>query len=151
MVPKGHAETLKTLSLDGYMVVIDTGVKGSTRQAVEDVHKLCEDPQYMSHVKHIGKLVLRASDVIEHHNFEALADIFNECHADLKALTVSHDKIEQLMKIGKRKWCDCWKTYWCWSWWKYVVLAKDLPTAKNIVKAVEKAGAAHTWIENLGG
>lgn len=52
------------------MVVIDTGVKGSTRQAVEDVHKLCEDPQYMSHVKHIGKLVLRASDVIEHHNFE---------------------------------------------------------------------------------
>ena len=28
-------------------------------------------------------------------------DIFNECHADLKALTVSHDKIEQLMKIGK--------------------------------------------------
>ena len=101
MVPKGHAETLKTLSLDGYMVVIDTGVKGSTRQAVEDVHKLCEDPQYMSHVKHIGKLVLRASDVIEHHNFEALADIFNECHADLKALTVSHDKIEQLMKIGK--------------------------------------------------
>ena len=49
------------------MVVIDTGVKGSTRQTVEDVHKLCEDPQYMSHVKHIGKLVLRASDVIEHH------------------------------------------------------------------------------------
>ena len=35
-------------------------------------------------------------------------------------------------------------------WWKYVI-AKDLPTAKNIVKAVEKAGAAHTWIENLGG
>ncbi len=82
---KVDAETLKTLSLDGYMVVIDTGVKGSTRQAVEDVHKLCEDPQYMSHVKHIGKLVLRASDVIEHHNFEALADIFNECSGILKA------------------------------------------------------------------
>ena len=31
------------------------------------------------------------------------------------------------------------------------ICAKDLPTAKNIVKAVEKAGAAHTWIENLGG
>ena len=32
-----------------------------------------------------------------------------------------------------------------------LLLAKDLPTAKNIVKAVEKAGSAHTWIENLGG
>ncbi len=30
---KGHAETSKTLSLDGYMVVIDTGVKGSTRES----------------------------------------------------------------------------------------------------------------------
>ncbi len=38
----------------------------------------------------------------------------------------------------------------CWSRWSMLLLAKDLPTAKNIVKAVE-AGAAHTWIENLGG
>ncbi|MFO8478888.1 mevalonate kinase, partial [Staphylococcus aureus] len=32
-----------------------------------------------------------------------------------------------------------------------LLLTEDLKTAKNIVAAVEKAGAAHTWIENLGG
>ncbi|KTE93966.1 mevalonate kinase, partial [Staphylococcus aureus] len=45
---KSNAETLKTLNLDGYMVLINTGVKGSKSQAVEEVHKLCEVPQYMS-------------------------------------------------------------------------------------------------------
>ena len=39
------------------MVVIDTGVKGSTKQTVEDVHILCENPEYMTYVEHIGKLV----------------------------------------------------------------------------------------------
>ena len=58
MVSKGEVEILKTLDLDGYMVVIDTGVKGSTKQAVEDVHQLCDnDKNYMQVVKHIGSLV----------------------------------------------------------------------------------------------
>ena len=32
-----------------------------------------------------------------------------------------------------------------------LILAKELQTAKNIVVAVEKDGAQHTWIEKLGG
>ena len=37
------------------MVVIDTGVKGSTKQAVEDVHRLCDnDESYMNVIEHIG-------------------------------------------------------------------------------------------------
>ena len=47
------------------MIVIDTGVKGSTKQAVEDVHRLCEDPEYLSHIEHIGSLVHEASESIE--------------------------------------------------------------------------------------
>ena len=61
------------------MIVIDTGVKGSTKQAVEDVHRLCEDPEYLSHIEHIGSLVHEASESIEKHDFNHLADIFNQC------------------------------------------------------------------------
>lgn len=104
----------------------------------------------MSHVKHIGKLVLRASDVIEHHNFEALADIFNECHADLKALTVSHDKIEQLMKIGKENGAIAGKLTGAGRW-KYVIACQRFTNSEKYCKSCRKAGAAHTWIENLGG
>ena len=77
---QGKVTTLKPLELNGYMIVIDTGVLGSTKQAVEDVHNLCkEDSTYLEHVKHIGQLVYEASDSIEHHNFEKLASIFNLC------------------------------------------------------------------------
>ncbi|MDN8921219.1 mevalonate kinase, partial [Staphylococcus aureus] len=79
-------------------------------------------------------------DVIEHHNFESLADIFNECHEDLKALTVSLDKIEQLMKICKENGAIAGKLTGDGSCGSMLLIAKDLPTSKNIVKDVEKAG-----------
>lgn len=148
---KGHAETLKTLQLNGYMVVIDTGVKGSTKQAVEDVHQLCESPEYMSHIEHIGDLVYQASQAIEHHDFNQIARIFNECQQDLRNLTVSHDKIEELLEIGKAHGAIAGKLTGGGRGGSMLLLTEDLKTAKNIVAAVEKAGAAHTWIENLGG
>ena len=84
------------------MVVIDTGVKGSTKQAVEDVHQLCDnDKNYMQVVKHIGSLVYSASEAIEHHSFDQLATIFNQCQDDLRTLTVSHDKIEMFLRLGE--------------------------------------------------
>lgn len=148
---QGHVENLKSLQLDGYMIVIDTGVKGSTKQAVEDVHRLCEDPGYLSHIEHIGSLVHEASESIEKHDFNHLADIFNQCQKDLRHLTVSHDKIERLLKIGEEHGAIAGKLTGGGRGGSMLLLAQDLQTAKKIVAAVEKAGAAHTWIEHLGG
>lgn len=133
------------------MIVIDTGVKGSTKQAVEDVHRLCEDPEYLSHIEHIGSLVHEASESIEKHDFNHLADIFNQCQKDLRHLTVSHDKIERLLKIGEEHGAIAGKLTGGGRGGSMLLLAQDLQTAKKIVAAVEKAGAAHTWIEHLGG
>ena len=92
------------------MVVIDTGVKGSTKQAVEDVHQLCDnDKNYMQVVKHIGSLVYSASEAIEHHSFDQLATIFNQCQDDLRTLTVSHDKIEMFLLLRRREWFSRWQ------------------------------------------
>ena len=38
-----------------------------------------EDPEYLSHIEHIGSLVHEASESIEKHDFNHLADIFNQC------------------------------------------------------------------------
>lgn len=149
---QGQVEHLKTLNLDGYMVVIDTGIKGSTKQAVEDVHKLCDNDQhYMDKIEHIGELVQKASDAIEHHSFEQLAQVFSECQDDLRTLTVSHDKIEMLLEIGKNHGAVAGKLTGSGRGGSMLLLAKDLTTAKQILAAVEKAGAEHTWIEYLGG
>src|SRR5699024_6969020 len=97
----GVVTTLKPLYLNGYMVVIATGIRISTKQAVEAVHHLCKaDSSYLSYVEHIGKLVHEARDSIEHHNFEQLASVLDLCQENLRTLTVSHEKIEQLLTIS---------------------------------------------------
>lgn len=149
---KGEVEVLKSLDLDGYMVVIDTGVKGSTKQAVEDVHRLCDnDESYMNVIEHIGALVYLASDAINHHSFDQLANIFNQCQNDLRTLTVSHDKIETLLEIGRQHGAVAGKLTGGGRGGSMLILTKEEVTAKNIVAAAEKAGAQHTWIEKLGG
>ena len=149
---KGEVEILKSLDLDGYMVVIDTGVKGSTKQAVEDVHRLCDnDESYMNVIEHIGALVYLASDAINHHSFDQLANIFNQCQYDLRTLTVSHDKIETLLEIGRQHGAVAGKLTGGGRGGSMLILTKEEVTAKNIVAAAEKAGAQHTWIEKLGG
>ena len=149
---KGEVEILKSLDLDGYMVVIDTGVKGSTKQAVEDVHRLCDnDESYMNVIEHIGSLVYLASDAINHHSFDQLANIFNQCQDDLRTLTVSHDKIETLLEIGRQHGAVAGKLTGGGRGGSMLILTKEEVTAKNIVAAAEKAGAQHTWIEKLGG
>lgn len=149
---KGEVEILKSLDLDGYMVVIDTGVKGSTKQAVEDVHRLCDnDESYMNVIEHIGALVYLASDAINHHSFDQLANIFNQCQNDLRTLTVSHDKIETLLEIGRQHGAVAGKLTGGGRGGSMLILTKEEVTAKTIVAAAEKAGAQHTWIEKLGG
>jgi len=69
----------------------------------------------------------------------------------LRHLTVSHDKIEKLLQIGKEHGAIAGKLTGGGRGGSMLLLAENLQTAKTIVAAVEKAGAAHTWIEHLGG
>lgn len=149
---KGEVTTLKPLDLHGYMVVIDTGIRGSTKQAVEDVHNLCKaDSGYLSFVEHIGKLVHEARDSIEHHNFEQLATVFNLCQENLRTLTVSHEKIEQLLEVSKKQGAIAGKLTGGGRGGSMIVLASTLETAEKIVESAQSLGAHHTWIEYLGG
>ena len=149
---KGKVTTLKPLDLNGYMVVIDTGIRGSTKQAVEDVHNLCKaDSGYLSFVEHIGKLVHEARDSIEHHNFEQLATVFNLCQENLRTLTVRHEKIEQLLEVSKEQGAIAGKLTGGGRGGSMIVLASTLETAEKIVESAQSLGAHHTWIEYLGG
>ena len=149
---QGKVTTLKPLELHGYMIIIDTGVLGSTKQAVEDVHNLCkEDSTYLEHVKHIGQLVYEASDSIEHHNFEKLASIFNLCQESLRTLTVSHNKIETLLEASKQQGASAGKLTGGGRGGSMIVLASTLEVAEKIVESAQDLGAHHTWIEYLGG
>ena len=90
----------------------------------------------MKYIEHIGTLVHSASESIEQHDFHHLADIFNACQEDLRHLTVSHDKIEKLLQIGKEHGAIAGKLTGGGRGGS--MLCGKFKTAKTIVAAVEK-------------
>ncbi|WP_342610558.1 mevalonate kinase [Staphylococcus hsinchuensis] len=149
---KGRVTQLKPLSLKGYMIVIDTGVRGSTKQAVEDVHQLCNnDNTYKQYIKQIGKLVFEASESIEHSNFLKLASVFNLCQDYLRTLTVSHEKIEKLIKSSMSQGAIAGKLTGGGRGGSMIMLAASIDIAEKIAQNALDLGAHHTWIEYLGG
>ena len=63
---------------------------------------------------------------------------------------MSHDKIEMFLRLGEEN-GSVGKLTGGGRGGSMLILAKELQTTKNIVAAVEKGGAQHTWIEKLGG
>ncbi|MGN5883211.1 mevalonate kinase [Staphylococcus simulans] len=149
---EGVFTPLKTLNVAGYMVVLDTGIRGNTKEAVSDVHELVQhNHENMQFIERIGRLVHAANQAINTHNFEALADIFNECQSYLATLTVSHPKIDRLLQVAKQAGAVAGKLTGSGRGGSVITLVKDYATAKKVAQAVKEAGAKHTWIENLGG
>ncbi|GGI43075.1 mevalonate kinase [Mammaliicoccus stepanovicii] len=149
---QGKASTLKPLSLNGYMVVIDTGIQGSTKQAVEDVHALCDnDSKFMQYIHELGNLTYKASDAINTHNLEQLAHVFELSQTYLRKLTVSHDQIEALISLSKHQGALAGKLTGGGRGGSMIILARNLDIAEKIAANAEHFGAHHTWIEPLGG
>ncbi|MDT3959154.1 mevalonate kinase [Staphylococcus kloosii] len=149
---QGNVENLQALTLNGYMVIVDTGIQGSTKESVEDVHNLCDsDDKYLQYIEHIGKMVYDASDAIKDSNFNKLATIFNSCQECLRDLTVSHEKIELILTESKKQGAIAGKLTGSGRGGSMILLAEDLETAQKIQQSAHDFGAHHTWIEYLGG
>lgn len=149
---QGEVTPLPPLCIPGYIVVVDTGIKGETKEAVEDVHRLCrENPTYLSYIERIGALVEDANDAMTQCDLYMLANIFNECQTLLEKLTVSHDKIEEIIRVGKAHGAIAGKLTGGGRGGSMILLAEHYAQAEAIAQAVKGVGAQHTWIQSLGG
>ena len=73
------------------------------------------------------------------------------CQENLRTLTVSHEKIEQLLEVSKKQGAIAGKLTGGGRGGSMIVLASTLETAEKIVESAQSLGAHHTWIEYLGG
>lgn len=91
--------------LHGYLVIRDTGVVASTKQAVADIAQLIKsDGEYRDALDQLGKLSERSIRMIEEGNMGELGRLMNQAQHLLKLLTVSHpqidDLVEQALAVG---------------------------------------------------
>ena len=84
--------------LHGFLVIRDTGIVASTKQAVADIAQLMKsDGKYRDALDQLGKLSERSIRLIEEGKMSELGVLMTQAQNLLKLLTVSHPLIDQLV------------------------------------------------------
>lgn len=140
------------LNVDAYLLVVDTGIKGQTRQAVKDVANLVQ--QKGASIRHIidqlGDLTLEAKTAIVENQAEKLGQIMTASHRLLQKLTVSNHTLDQAVELALNHHALGAKLTGGGRGGCLIVLAKDLQNARFIQEKLISYGMKRTWLQGLG-
>lgn len=137
------------INLDAHLVIVDSGKKGKTKEAVSDVQRLLEsDKSYYSYIDNLGILTDQARDAMNNNDVETLGNILNQAQDNLRQLTVSDQSIEDLVEIALKNGALGSKLTGGGRGGCVIALAKTEETAKKIEKAYRQIGK-DVWISEL--
>ncbi|MTD37525.1 mevalonate kinase [Erwinia sp. CPCC 100877] len=149
---KGQALEVFPMNLtNSYLIVADTGIKGQTRAAVSDVAKLFEQDKKATaqHISTLGQLTVQAKAAILADDTQHLGQIMTEAQEHLAALTVSNDKLDQLIHAALSAGALGAKLTGGGRGGCMIALADSNAAAKKIATALTDAGAKACWIQSL--
>jgi mevalonate kinase len=95
---KGKDPEQLKIKLPGYLVVANTGIKGSTKEAVGKVAKLFTQNLAQGHLESIGLMAILVKEAIEKTSLEEIAKYMNQTHFHLQELGVSHPKLDAMVE-----------------------------------------------------
>jgi len=134
------------------LLVADSGLSGSTREAVADVHRQFDaDPAHIqSMLTQIGKLVDMVRTGLEHGDMSVtdLGQLLNDNHAILRELGVSSPELEQLVSAARNAGALGAKLSGGGRGGNIIALVTST-TAEHVANALQRAGAAHIWQTEL--
>lgn len=137
------------INLDAYLIIVDSGKKGKTKEAVKDVHDLLEkDKRYHIYIGNLGVLTNKARDAMNNNDVEELGEILNRAQDNLRKLTVSDESIEELVNIALENGALGSKLTGGGRGGCVIALAKNEQIAKKIETAYKEIGK-DVWISKL--
>ena len=95
---KGKEPEPIQLSLPGFFVVANTGIKGSTKEAVGIVAKKFTQNLAQAHLESIGLMTLLMKEAIEKKEMDDMARLMNQAHYHLQELDVSHPRLDEMVE-----------------------------------------------------
>jgi mevalonate kinase len=149
---KGEPFTPFEFNLDAYLVVGDTGRKGQTKDAIEDVRKYIETnpKEGKAYIEELGKLTRAAKDSIESNDPIELGKLMTKAHIILDKLGVSDDGLNVLVSRALNSGALGAKLTGGGRGGCMIALATNKEEASDISKALLNSGAKNTWISRLG-
>ena len=135
------------MDLSAYLVIVDTGVYGHTREAIQVVQSKGKDALPFLHA--LGELTQQAEDAIRQKDAEKLGQILSQAHLHLKEIGVSSPEADSLVETALSYGALGAKMSGGGLGGCIIALAANLDQAEELAKRLEEKGAVQTWIESL--
>ncbi|MGR3741783.1 mevalonate kinase [Companilactobacillus sp. DQM5] len=139
------------MNITGYFVIADSGIRGKTGEAVNDVKKLIENnpDEYNKYLKNLSQLTKKTSTALAINDLNKLGQIFNEAQKNLRNLSVSSPEIDNLIKIANLNGSLGTKLTGGGRGGCIIAIAKNLTQAQMLSEILENNSAIKTWIQPL--
>jgi mevalonate kinase len=149
---KGQPITSFPLTIDGFLLVADTGIKGQTRTAVKSVAHLFETQKTLTSqaIQRLGHLAKSAKDAILHNQLSQLGDTMNQAHQTLQQLGVSNQSLDNLVSLALANGAFGAKLTGGGRGGCMIALVQTKTQAEAISHILLSNGARATWIQGLG-
>lgn len=131
-------------------VVADSGIHSSTKETVADVRKYREENPIAANpmFERIGMIVNTARDLIMKGDIDTLGSLMIENHGILRSLTVSSERLDQLVTAALSAGASGAKLSGGGRGGNVIALVKP-HCAMEVTAAFRGAGAVRTWVTTL--
>ncbi|MCD5077188.1 mevalonate kinase [Enterococcus gallinarum] len=149
---KGQPITSFPLTIDGFLLVADTGIKGQTRTAVKSVAHLFETQKHQTSqaISRLGSLAKTAKEAILHNQLTQLGQAMTHAHETLRQLGVSNQNLDDLVSLALANGAFGAKLTGGGRGGCMIALTQTKTQAEVISRILLSNGAHATWIQGLG-
>ncbi|MCH4209368.1 mevalonate kinase [Bifidobacterium sp.] len=139
------------VNLPAYLVIADSGVVGSTKEAVEGVRGQYEHDRRRvgAILESLGALAQQSADDLEQGGLDSLGRRMDAAHSLLAALHVSHPVVDRLVQAARSGGALGAKLTGGGLGGCIIALAPDGLSARRIRRSLTAAGAPAVWIHPL--
>lgn len=146
---KGKEPEQLNIKLPGYLVVANTGVKGSTKEAVGKVAKLFTQNLAQGHLESLGLMAILVKEAIEKSSLEEIAKYMNQAHFHLQELGVSHPKLDLMVEEALQLGALGAKLTGGGLGGSMIALVESKPIAEKIIQQFKKKHTQEVWMMDL--
>lgn len=139
------------ISIGGYLIVGDTGVKGKTKEAVEAVAKFIEKTpeEGRSLIKELGLITRTGMEKIKEKNINDFGQLMFKAHQILIEIGVSDSNLNTLVDTAVENGALGAKLTGGGRGGCMIALADNKEEAYSISEALIRKGAKNTWISEI--
>ena len=146
---KGEASHFIELKREGYLLVMDSGLKGRTKDAVLSIRSTMDDSKTQQHIAILGSLSKTFIETLHTATLNTLGHYMNEAHTHLKALGVSAKTLDDMCELALQHGALGAKLTGGGLGGCMMALMDTKATLDHVIETFHEAGYRRYWVLNL--